>query len=65
MVGVIPWWILAVIILIFVSGYMAFRTMVAERRLDEQFIEREGRIYMDRMEEEKQRKAARRRELSN
>lgn len=50
----VPWWVFAMIILIFISGYMAFRAMQAERKLEQQFIEREGRIYMDRMEEERE-----------
>lgn len=35
---------------------MAFRTIRAERKLDHQFIEREGKVFMDRMAEEKERK---------
>lgn len=38
---------------------MAFRAMQAERKLDEQFIEKEGQIYIDRMKKEKAKKAMR------
>ncbi|GAB3060582.1 sporulation YhaL family protein [Virgibacillus ainsalahensis] len=48
-----PWWVLMVIFLIFLSGSMAFRAMQAERELLQESIEREGRVYMDRLEEEK------------
>ncbi|MDY0406250.1 sporulation YhaL family protein [Virgibacillus sp. 179-BFC.A HS] len=51
-----PWWIFFIVLLIFLSGYMAFRAMRAEKQLEQQFIEREGNIYIQRMEEEKQRK---------
>lgn len=35
------------------SGYMAFRAMRAEKKLEQQFIEQEGSIYIERMELEK------------
>ncbi|WP_181349243.1 sporulation YhaL family protein [Thalassobacillus sp. CUG 92003] len=49
----IPVWVLFCILFIFFSGYMAFRALRAEHRLEQQFIEREGQIYMSRMEKEK------------
>lgn len=52
----IPWWVYMAIVLIFFSGYMAFRAMRAERRLEQQFIEREGKVYMDRIEEKRDKK---------
>lgn len=52
----IQWWIYLVIVLIFLSGYMTFRAMRAERKIDEQYIEHEGKIYMDRIEAEKKHK---------
>lgn len=52
----VPWWVFMMILFIFLSGYMAYRAMRAERRLEEQFIEREGRVFMDRMEKEKETK---------
>jgi hypothetical protein len=64
MIGGVPLWVFIVILLIFFSGYMAFRTMQAERKVDEQFIEKEGQIYIDRMEEEKQRKSMRKQQES-
>lgn len=52
-----PWWVLIMMVLIFVSGYMAFKAMQAEKKLEEQFAEREGKIYMDRiLAEREQRK---------
>lgn len=44
-----PWWVFLMILLIFVSGYMAFRAMQAEKKLEEQFAEQEGKIYMERI----------------
>lgn len=52
----VPWWVFIMILCIFTSGYMAFRAMRAERRLEHQFIEREGKVFIDRMEKEKETK---------
>ncbi len=32
---------------------MAMRAMLAEKKLEQQFIEREGKVYMDRLEAER------------
>lgn len=56
MIFTIPWWVIVVFLFICFSGYMAFRAMRAERELEQQFIEREGQIFMDRMEQEKERR---------
>ncbi|WP_010529862.1 sporulation YhaL family protein [Lentibacillus jeotgali] len=56
----VPWWVFMMILFIFVSGFMAFRAMRAEQRLEQQYIEQEGRIYIDRIEEERRQKQERR-----
>lgn len=53
MVFNMPWWVLLMILFIVFSGYMAFRAERAERKLEQQFIEREGEVYIKRMEEER------------
>lgn len=58
----VPLWVFIVILLIFFSGYMAFRAIYAEKKLDQQFIEQEGQIYIDRMSEEKKQNAMRKRQ---
>lgn len=50
----LPWWIFLMILFIFLSGYMSFRAMRAERALENQFIEHEGQKYMKRIETERQ-----------
>jgi len=47
----IPWWVYVMIGFIFFSGYMAFRAMKAEYELEQQFIEKEGKVYIDRINE--------------
>lgn len=56
MIGGLPWWVYLMIFSVFLSGYMAFRAMRAEKKLDEHYIEHEGKIYMDRIEEERMRR---------
>ncbi|WP_188455216.1 sporulation YhaL family protein [Virgibacillus oceani] len=52
----VPWWVFMMILFIFLSGYMAYRAIRAERKLEQQFIEREGNIFMERIEEERKHK---------
>lgn len=54
MFAAVPWWIMLMILFILFSGYMAFRAMRAERRLENHYIEREGNVYMERIEKERQ-----------
>jgi hypothetical protein len=49
-----PWWIFMIILFIFFSGYMAFRAMRAERELEQHYIEQEGKVYMQRIEDERE-----------
>lgn len=64
MIAGLQWWVYILIILIFLSGYMAFRAMRAERKLEHQYIEHEGKIYMERMEAEKEYKKDGKRHMS-
>lgn len=52
----IPWWIIVIALFIFISGYMAYRANRAERKLDQHFIEKEGSIYVERMQSERERR---------
>lgn len=56
MIAGLPWWIYVLIFFIFFSGYMSYRAMRAEKELEQQYIEREGKIYIDRMNAEKRNK---------
>ncbi len=49
-----PWWVFMMILFIFFSGYMAFRAMRAEKELENHYIEREGQVYIERMQEERE-----------
>lgn len=52
----VPLWVAAIILFIFFSGYMALRTMKAESKLEQKFIEKEGQVFMERIEEARQQK---------
>ncbi|MFG6149536.1 sporulation YhaL family protein [Halobacillus sp. B23F22_1] len=53
----LPVWVFLCIIFIFLSGYMAYRAMKAEQKVEQQFIEKEGRVYLSRMEEEREKRS--------
>lgn len=46
-----PLWIYFVLTGIITSGYLAFSQMLRDREIDRQFIEKEGQIYMERIEQ--------------
>ncbi|HLS34826.1 MAG TPA: sporulation YhaL family protein [Bacillota bacterium] len=56
MLASIPLWVYIVIGFIFFSGYMAFRAMKAEYELEQQFIEKEGEVYIERIEKARKEK---------
>ncbi|SNZ14394.1 Sporulation protein YhaL [Terribacillus aidingensis] len=49
----IPMWVMLVFLCMIGSGFMAFRTQRHDYQTEQQFIEREGNVYMERMEEER------------
>ncbi|MEH6890558.1 sporulation YhaL family protein [Bacillus sp. JJ864] len=52
----LPWWIYLIIIGIVVSGYMVLYTSKKEQEMDNEFIEKEGEVYMKRLAEERERR---------
>ncbi|HDX9578055.1 sporulation YhaL family protein [Bacillus cytotoxicus] len=52
----LPWWIYLIIIGIVVSGYMVLYTSKQEQEMDNEFIEKEGEVYMKRLAEERERR---------
>ncbi|MEN2767724.1 sporulation YhaL family protein [Ornithinibacillus xuwenensis] len=60
-----PWWIFVLILFIFFSGYMAFRAMRAEKELEKHYIERDGQVYMKRIEEEREQRLKQKEQLTN
>lgn len=50
----IPIWVYAVVVGIVISALMAIKTGREERELEAEDIEREGEIYMKRLEREKE-----------
>ncbi|CAM3649888.1 sporulation YhaL family protein [Mesobacillus zeae] len=52
----VPIWVLAVAAGVVISAFMAVKTGREERMLETECIEREGEVYMKRLEDEKSRK---------
>jgi len=52
----LPIWLYFVIVGIFVSAFMAIKTAREDREFEKEWIEKEGKVYIERMEEEKERK---------
>lgn len=50
----VPWWVVMLAMFIIFSGYMAYRAIRAEKALEHQFIEKEGSVYINRMENERE-----------
>ncbi|WP_237458319.1 sporulation YhaL family protein [Pontibacillus yanchengensis] len=51
-----PWWVLAIILFMIFCGYMAYRAMREDQKMENHFIEQEGQKYMARIEEARQQK---------
>lgn len=65
MLASVPWWVYVMIGFIFFSGYMAFRAMKAEHELEQQYIEKEGEIYIERIKQARKQKEAEKKRSSN
>jgi len=55
-VETLPWWVYLVIVGIVLSGYMVLYTSKKEQDMDNEFIEKEGEVYMKRLEEEREKR---------
>jgi len=52
----IPFWVFAVVVGIVVSALMAIKTGRDERMLEQEHIEKEGEVFLQRLEREKERR---------
>lgn len=52
----LSWWVYLVIVGIVLSGYMVLYTSKKEQDMDNEFIEKEGEVYMKRLEEEREKR---------
>ena len=51
-----PWWVYVVMIGIVVSGYFSLKYTLEDKRYEQEWIESEGKVYLERMEAEKERR---------
>nr|WP_295971167.1 sporulation YhaL family protein [uncultured Bacillus sp.] len=49
----LPFWLYLIVMGILISAYMTVKTGKEEKRLEEEIIEREGQVYMERLEKER------------
>lgn len=52
----LPIWLYFVIAGIFISAFMAIKTAREDHEYEREWIEKEGEVYIERMEDEKQRR---------
>ena len=52
----LPWWVYFVLAGILFSGYKAFQGMLEDYRIDQEHIEQEGQVFLDRIEEERRKR---------
>ncbi|WP_328589291.1 sporulation YhaL family protein [Litchfieldia alkalitelluris] len=51
-----PWWIYLILVGVIFSAYMIVRTTLEEKKIEDSYIESEGQVYIDRLNDEKERK---------
>lgn len=44
-----PWWVYLVMTGILLSGYLAYSSMLEDKKVDERVIEKEGQVYMEKI----------------
>ncbi|WP_062105337.1 sporulation YhaL family protein [Bacillus niameyensis] len=52
----LPIWIYFVVIGVFISAFMAVKTAKEDKEIETEWIEKEGQVYLERMEKEKERR---------
>ena len=60
----VPIWVYFVLVGIVVSAIMVIKTGNEEKKIDNKYIEKEGNIYIERMYEEKKKRAANKKEIT-
>ncbi|GAF65722.1 hypothetical protein BTS2_2621 [Bacillus sp. TS-2] len=51
-----PWWIYLVIAGIIFSGYMSMKYMLEDHEVENEYIEKEGSVFIERMEAEREKR---------
>jgi hypothetical protein len=52
----LPIWMYFIVVGIFVSAFMTIKSAKDEKNMEDEWIEKEGEIYIKRMEQEKEKK---------
>lgn len=56
MMELLPWWIYLVILGIVFCGFMVIFTEKKEQEIEDEFIEQDGTIFIERMKKEKEKR---------
>lgn len=51
-----PWWIHVVMVGIVISGFLSLKYSLQDKQFDDEWIEKEGEVYIERMEKERKKK---------
>ncbi|WP_017728684.1 sporulation YhaL family protein [Halalkalibacterium ligniniphilum] len=51
-----PWWVYFVLAGIVLSGYLSLKYTIEDQQIEKKWIEKEGEVYMTRIEEARERK---------
>ncbi|MCM2676679.1 sporulation YhaL family protein [Alkalicoccobacillus plakortidis] len=46
-----PWWVYLVMLGVLISGYLSIKYLLEDRRQEQAWIEQEGHVFMERLEE--------------
>ena len=60
----VPLWVYFVLVGIVVSAIMVIKTGNEEQKIDNTYIEKEGNVYIERMYEEKKKRAGNKKEIT-
>lgn len=52
----VPWWVYLLVAGILFSGYQAFSISKEDKEVDDEWLEKQGNVYMKRMKAEKERR---------
>ncbi|MEH7238393.1 sporulation YhaL family protein [Bacillus sp. JJ1562] len=55
----VPWFVYVALFGVLFSAYMVIRTSREERKIEDSYIEQEGNVYIERMNEEKEKRSDR------
>ncbi|MEB1807983.1 MAG: sporulation YhaL family protein [Bacillaceae bacterium] len=56
LLNVEPWWMYIVILGIIISAYYFIKHSLEDKKVDDEFIEKEGQVFMERIQEDREKR---------